>query len=256
MFGLNPTAPAEQVVTGAALAINDRATAAMYMLAAARECLTDSDGESLVFDRFDYEAALEAAARRVGEQMHRRGGLRLAKVSGVIEAALNTMSDSIPAEGSGSVLDAADVHDLAVCMAVEFWSVADATDCARIAAVVSQPVPEPGELAPAAFAELVLHAGSAFGWEALSEEERNGVPDSDGNLGRVPLERSARHAGLAAPSGARPHPRRHDDPFLRRPRRPVRRDRSGQRRQPGLGLVGHVSGVGTRDRLGRRRGSL
>ena len=183
MFGSSSTAPAEQVVTGAALAINDRATAAMYMLAAARECLTDSDGESLVLDRFDYEAALEAAARRVGEQMHRRGGLRVAKVSDVIEAALNTMRESIPAEGSESILDAADVHDLAVCTAVEFWSIADAVDCARIAAVVSQPVPEPGELAPAAFAELVLHAGSASGWEGLSEEERNEVLDSDGNLG-------------------------------------------------------------------------
>ena len=193
-------------VRGTALAINDRVTATMYMLAAARWCLAGYSNESVLFDDSDYEAALVASVRGVSEQMHRRGGLRPDRARDLAEAAMIEMREAIPAEPSEEFDDA--VHTAAIAKAAKFWSGASDADCARIAAAVSQPAPVAGELAPAAFAELVLSAGSAAGWESLTEAEHAEVLDSDGNRGgcrwdevRVDLA-TLPHQGLGLTRGA------------------------------------------------------
>ena len=155
----------------------------MYMLAAARACLIDNDGESLMFDSDDYEAALSAAVRNIAEQMQGRGGLKTARTRELVAAALTEMRHAVPDQATVSPLDAETVHEWASCAAAEFWTAASDADCVRVAAAATGPPPKPAELPPAAFAGLALHAGSASGWESLSEEEHNAALDGDGNTG-------------------------------------------------------------------------
>lgn len=172
-------------VVSAAWSINDRAAAAMHMLAAARRCLADREGMTLMFDDTDYETALAIAARRVSEQMQYRCGLNADQIAVTVEEALAMLREHYrDADDLG--IYAMAVSDVYVFFACQFWNDldTDAGTCARIAAMsVQTPTPEPMQLAPAAFAELALHAGSASGWEQLSDDHHKEVLDTDGSRG-------------------------------------------------------------------------
>ena len=167
----------------AAWAINDRAAAAMHMLAAARVCLNDRAGEALLFDNTDYDAALGAAARRVSEQIQHRCSLDADRATATMAAALTELRRQYR-DARPLGIYATEVAEFCHDFAHQFWNELDDNGCERIAAVVVQtPVPAPMQLPPAAFAELALHAGSASSWAQLTDEHHKMVPDTDGSRG-------------------------------------------------------------------------
>ena len=157
----------------------------MHMLAAARECLVARDGTSLLFDRTDYETTLGTAARRVSEQMQYRCGLDTDTIAAVLEEALTMLREHYRSADTLGI-GATTVPEIFICLASDFWSDPDTDDstCTRMStAAMRTPVPAPTQLAPAAFAELALHAGAASGWEKLTDDQHNEVLDADGARG-------------------------------------------------------------------------